>query len=473
MSSSPKFHLSPNPFVFSPGDFDGASGAISPPVTVRRPGLDTLRVVATLLVVMLHAGVPYSVAAMPGLTWPVRHTATSPTVDVIFWSIEGAIMPLFFLISGYGAAQSFSTKPDRFLATRWRRLGWPLLGAAAVLLPIELYVWLLGWAADGQIPLRKLQSLKLGPFHENLWGLSHLWYLEYLLIFSAGLWAIGRLAATGWLAATGRLFSPLSPASGERVRERGLSFGTSTPLPNPLPLKGRGDKAVELRHFHFIRRLGFIIVNWPLVLFSSVALTLWIALEVVVGFQHSFFPVPAKFVFSGLFFAAGVAEFHRPSRSFASPMTQLAVSGLIFLAAFPLLHRQAAQPLVGLDRCVLAVCLAAYAVLVTQAAWQMAVSTSRPVSPAVSYLTGASFWTYLVHHPLVAIWQIGLRPTGWPALLQFALCTAGTLAMTLAAYEVLVRRTWLSEFLDGRAAVPPIPGDEPTVPVELPARRAA
>jgi glucan biosynthesis protein C len=397
----------------------GPLRALSLPVHGRRPGLDVLRVAATLLVVMLHAGVPYAVAPLPGLAWPVRHPAPSPFVDLIFWSIEGAIMPLFFLLSGYGAAQTLHSRPDQFLASRWRRLGWPFLAAAVVLLPVELYVWLLGWAADGQISLRKLRSLKLGPFHQDLWGFSHLWYLEYLLLYSWLLWAAHRF--------------------GKRmIHDRVLANATLLRSSATAPM---------------------------LLVFA--AAVLWCAPEVVVGFQHSFFPVPAKFVFSGLFFAAGVAEFHRPSQLPWSTAAVWSVAGLLMLTALPLIHRQAASPLAGTDRVILALCLAVYAVLVTQAAWRQAQAAALRPSAIVDYLARASFWTYLVHHPVTAIWHIGLRPTGWPAMVQFTVSTLGTLAITLAGYEVLVRRTRLGQLLDGRPAAPVVP------PKTKPLRRAA
>ncbi len=388
------------------------ANAVSPQEMCRRSGLDTLRVVATLLVVMLHAGVPYTVAPMPGLTWPVGHAATSPVVDLVFWSIEGAIMPLFFLLSGYGAAQSLSTKPDTFLSSRWRRLGWPLVAAAVVILPVEIYVWSLGWAANGELSLKRMISLKLGPLHRDLWGLSHLWYLEYLLLYSALLWTGRRVLETTLLRSVAKMPS----------------------------------------------------------LFLATAAVLWIAPEVIVGFQHSFVPVPAKFTFSGLFFAAGVAEFHRPMRRALPTNSTCLAAGIVLLSVLPLIHRQAAAPLAGVERLVLVLCLTTYTVLILRAAWNWAMSVTQPTSPLVDYLSRASFWTYLVHHPLAAIWHIGLRPTGWPAMVQFTLCTVGTLAISLASYEVLVRRTWLGAFLDGRRT---IPATSPAEQVDVPLRRAA
>lgn len=404
--------------------------AVSPSVSRRLPGLDWLRVGATFLVVLLHAGVPYTVAPMPGLTWPVRHTVTSSVVDCVFWGIEGAIMPLFFLLSGYGAAHTLHSHPDRFLANRWRRLGWPFVGAAAVVLPIELYLWMLGWVADGLISPVKFRSLSLGPWHRNLWGFSHLWYLEYLLIYSVLLWAGVR-----WLE----------------------------------------KKPVDDRR-HLSNVLNAHRTTW---MFLASVAVLWWTPEVIVGFQHHFLPVPPKFLFSGLFFLAGVAEFHRPSHPSWTISTKASFAAWIFVSALPLIHLQVDSPLQGPLRFVLASCLATYTWLVLAAAWQWGMSATQPASVRLTYLAKASFWTYLVHHPLVAVWQIGLRTTEWPALIQFAICSLGTVALSLASYEVLVRRTWLGHFLEGLPQRPlsPVPAssERPTIaePETVPLRRAA
>ena len=63
----------------------------------RLAGLDRVRALAALGVVLLHACVPYLRHPMPGLTWPIRDT-TSATVDWLFWSIEVFIMPVFLIV---------------------------------------------------------------------------------------------------------------------------------------------------------------------------------------------------------------------------------------------------------------------------------------------------------------------------------------------------------------------------------------
>jgi hypothetical protein len=60
-----------------------------------------------------------------------------------------------------------------------------------------------------------------------------------------------------------------------------------------------------------------------------------------------------------------------------------------------------------------------------------------------------------VHHPVVAICQIALRPTGWPALIQFALTAGATLAVCWVSYQWLVRPTVIGVLLNGGSSAKP------------------
>lgn len=405
---------------------------IDPP-TVRIPdrhsGLDALRGVATVLVVVLHAAVPYTAVAMPGLTWPVRQHGQSPLVDGLFWTIEGAIMPLFFWMSGYGAVRSLNAHGlGAFLRLRWARIGVPLLLGIAVILPCELYVWMLGWVVQGELPAYKLRTLCLGPYHRDLWGLSHLWYLEYLLLFC------GMLAAAKWT------------------------------------LGGYFEREHEAHH-----RRRAILADWwnsparvaVLAVLSSAIL--WWQPKIVVGFQHSFFPVLGKCGFSGLFFSAGMmtAASGRASTRWGWP--RMLLSPFALWAVLPLVHADARGAVAGADRIVLATGLGCYAAFMTTGAWDWAYRYQMKSGPVIRLVAASSYWTYLTHHPLTAVWHIALRDSGLAVEVQCVLTVAGTLAWCMASYVVLVRKTWIGAILEGRSAIPKTPTAEAAVPL----RRAA
>ena len=90
-------------------------------------GLDGLRAFSALGVVLLHACVPYARHPMPGLAWPV-HDGSSGIVDLVLWSIELFIMPVFLVIAGFFAYRGLQRHGETTLVRqRARRLLIPLL----------------------------------------------------------------------------------------------------------------------------------------------------------------------------------------------------------------------------------------------------------------------------------------------------------------------------------------------------------
>ena len=67
----------------------------------------------------------------------------------------------------------------------------------------------------------------------------------------------------------------------------------------------------------------------------------------------------------------------------------------------------------------------------------------------IRYLADASYWSYLIHLPVVIGLQSAVMswPESWPA--KFALVLATTLIVILASYHLLVRTTALGRMLNG------------------------
>ncbi len=231
----------------------------------RELGPDLVRCIACILVVLLHAGVPYLVHPMPGLVWVVTDTP-SQAVDAIFWTIEVFVMPLFLLLSGfYGWNALKKDSSSQFLKSRVKRLLRPLLFGVLVILPIDLYLWTFGLIVQGHFSLVKLRSLKIpSPWGDQIWGLSHLWYLLYVFLYAAVLWCGYR-----WLRR--------SRMSTRTIQQR---------------ITALFDWFLQPTHL-------------ALALFATGVVTLAIAPEVVYGFQHAFWPIPTKWIYSGTFFAGG------------------------------------------------------------------------------------------------------------------------------------------------------------------------
>jgi glucan biosynthesis protein C len=148
--------------------------------------LDWLRVIAILVVFLFHCAKIFDYH-----TTDVFNTVRSPVLSAFLEFNFLWLMPLFFAVSG--AAVFFSLKPKRaslFVKSRITRLLIPLVVVGTFLInPLYIYAirFFSGQAGGG--------FFKWYPkFFDGVWGFggnfaplgqgTHLWYLEYLLIFS-------------------------------------------------------------------------------------------------------------------------------------------------------------------------------------------------------------------------------------------------------------------------------------------------
>lgn len=352
--------------------------------------------------VLLHSCVPYLQRPMPGLAWPVKDSA-STVVDFGFWWIELFIMPLFLVIAGFLAWRSLQRSGAAALVkNRARRLLAPLLFGLVVVLPLDLYCWVLGWVAEGLVEPVKLKSLKFdGVIDRDLWGLSHLWFLQYLFLYVVGV-AAAVFAQQRW---------------------------------------------------KFLKRIRLNLPALTTIVLLAGSLVLYVRPEVVWGFQHAFLPVPSKWFYSGLFFAFGAAlAAHDGQLAWLKRRSQqLVVPAILLSVAAVLLGRWylASDGSPQLARILLAALTCGSGLLVTLALIGVAVSRIQRVPPSVQYLAAASFWIYLIHHPLLGLVQLDLK---WlvPGAYPVAKTTAAFLivsGISLLSYEGFVRRTALGRWL--------------------------
>lgn len=395
-------------------DVVSPSATERPTVPPRMYGFEYVRAAAVIGVVALHAGVPYLVHPMRGLCWPIRDHA-SYTVDWAFWSIEVVIMPLFLVLAGFLAWKTLIRRgPRGLIANRARRLLLPLAAGCLVILPLDLHIWVLGWVAEGWVEPIKLRSFKFdSEIDRDLWGTSHLWFLQYLFLYVT------------LLALAGRWLHPSQPAG---------SLLAQTKKPRLWKRLAHSER---------------LIAGSLLALASTV---LALRPEVVWGFQHSFLPVPSKWLYSGLFFVGGAVlaqrdpYLHRLGRA-ADRIVGPALLLTIAAVAVGRWHLAGgATPLASLALGVLTVSAAA-AVTTSVLGWSAL--AARPAPVAVQYLAAASFWVYLVHHPLLGLIHIDLQwllPQG-NSLFKALVALSLSLTLSLLMYESLVRKTALGRVL--------------------------
>ncbi len=410
------------------------------PQSNRSLGPDLVRALAAILVVYLHAGVAYLNHPMPGLVWSTQDTPSS-VVSHFFWSIELFIMPLFLLLAGFFAYRSWIASGDvGLIRSRARRLLVPMLAAAVVLLPIDYLIWLVGWVIDGSLSADRIWPPKFPrDMRQHLFGFAHLWFLLYVFLYCVVLAGFGLIRQ--------RAFARPGEEATASVEPSGGRFGKSSQalfaLACALPLIG--------------------------------TCVLWWAPEVVFGFQHAFMPVASKWLYSGTFFFGGVAMAAiDPRMSFATAKAErlIGVGAVCGVAAILLgqwaIERADSTSLAMEIGLVARVSLASLTVV---SAWTTSlglIGLGNLASPillqrpqarrAIAYLAAASFWIYLVHHPIVALLHIDLKLVlpGFSPLAKSLIVTLVALGIAIASYEVMIRGRVLGRVLglDGSAQRP-------------------
>jgi len=154
--------------------------------------LDNLRYLMVLLVLVLHAAIPYS-NFVPW--WCVKvPNAQAVFFDVVILILDVFLMPVLFFIAGYFAILSFQKKGLRvFLRRKFKRLGLPLLIAIPIVSPTFSYIHHVtrnGFSAHLNFGIywvnymKTIADLPLGIMTSiDQFSQSHLWFMSLLLIF--------------------------------------------------------------------------------------------------------------------------------------------------------------------------------------------------------------------------------------------------------------------------------------------------
>lgn len=346
-------------------------------------GVTFARAAAIAMVVVLHAAIPYAMAELPSLKWHVREPG-GRVFDVIFWACYACATPLFSALAGFLAAGSVA----RHGAAPWARqravrLGMPLAVGTMVVLPLTYLVWLQGWTARGLAQPAHLLMGNFAPGLERaLWGLGHLWYLEYVLLLSLGYGLLCRAWGRG-------------EASDERVYP-GRALGAGALL---------------------------------------AAMILMIEPGVMLDFRNSFVPDVPKLAYHGVFFGVGAALWaHRDDCGRARRLGWVALP--LAAVTFWLLvtridaGRGGCEPWLG-------VVGSAYAwSAIAGVVWLGLVLRSGRVIRAIS---GASFTAYILHLPVLAAAQLMLMGVGVGPWLKFGAGVGVTLGVCLALHAWLSR----------------------------------
>lgn len=379
---------------------ESASAAVG-----RLHGLDALRGIMMVVVVIGHSACAYAIA-IPD--WPIVYQPSIPLSLVPYFNMIFGIT-VFLLISGFAGRAQCERRGDlQFLKDRALRIALPL----AVFWPIVRYAYaaMSAWGdhkirASGGVPPPH-------PWNDALLSWAHLWFL--LLLFQLCVLAYG-------------------------VRR--------LPLAGIMPIVDRAVAAM------FATRLAPFVLAIPFTL-ATTFVTGWIPWfgmpTPAIGF------IPNIFAFSAYAtaFAAGWVLHRQPE--YLRGLKNVCISNLligfaIMPAQFALMWFMPPQdPTPILWRFALG---GSYALMT----WFLSLGLlgaalrwlDRP-GTIMSALNASAYWIFLVHMPLVWAIQIALFGVPGPAEGKFLLNVIVTLTVLYGSYVLLVRGTWIDSWLNNR-----------------------
>ncbi len=332
------------------------------------------------IVVATHAAISFMVTP---IGWAIQDRSRSLGVDALVWTIRAFIMPLFFWLSGYFARTVYLRGGYRgFIRHRVRRIIAPL---ALALVPMSIAVealWRWG-AAHAARPEVAAEIPKLEASRLPL-TLGHLWYLYYLLIVSAAAIVVVE--------------------GSRRTRVRAIDARAIIPVVTAVTVT-------------------------PLVVAGV------LQLDTPLGFGLD----PGVALYFAAFFAWGWMVHARPVQleryvSFAWVSTGAAV--LLLATIVPTLlataHASGGRaPLYAI------LATGALTVALTIAFLGLCVRYARRRHRAIEAAADASYWTYVVHFPLVILLQIALASVPWPGPVKYLVIVGVTLVTCALGYAAI------------------------------------
>jgi glucan biosynthesis protein C len=377
----------------------------------RYHALDSLRASMMLLGIWLHTVVGYSNDG----GWPYKDAHPTAIYNWTLALIHTFRMPLFFVMAGFFGALLWERGKLRFVRNRMERILAPFALFWAGMFPVVLWMaaYSKNWGhADGVS--RATRYLTSGAFLEKPHPL-HMWFLEYLLIlYGVGFAVVGMLelaARRPWLAAR---FAGLNGVY------RAILGTVWRPVVFAIPSAG----VLMLMRGAFLEDPpGFLPVP-----------------RIVLAYTIPFF-------FGWLLYRN--RDLLDTFRRHAGKQTILALAILVAWMMFvaPIQNRAEYWVWVKPLRAVAGALILWLLVFGLTGAFLRYCNRERPFA---RYLADASYWMYLMHMPVVMVFQMALAPLAWPAAVKVPIVVMLSFPTLALSYDVLVRATWVGALLNGR-----------------------
>ncbi|MEV6494968.1 acyltransferase [Actinoplanes sp. NPDC051633] len=383
----------------------------------RRPELDAIRLVVVIGLVFFHSALVFD----PQADFYVRNRDTTPVTTVL--AALGVVwaMPVLFLIAGLGAWHSLRRRgPAGFATERLLRLGVPLLFVTVALTPIpqwlrrrsdpgydESYPRFLRRFFDVHLEWPRFPFVLQGPDFET----GHLWFVLLLLTFSLLL----APAAGGALGARpARVVDRMAEAV---VRRRGLVLLPAVPVAAVCALFG-----IEQGYGVWSRAAYLLFFGYGLLLAADERFR--------TAMRRAAKPAAVL----------GVALFAAAMAGFASVDDPLTAMTLLATGA---------RGLYGLAGWCWLVAILGF----SDRPQRAATARTRPQQPrAYRRLAAVALPFYLLHQPIIVIVADQVVRLPAPILVKYVIIVAASLALTIAACDLVVRRTRVTRVLFGMRA---------------------
>ena len=390
---------------------------VSTPPHARMDFLDAARAFALLLGIVFHAGLSF-VPIFIG--WAVMDVSTSPAVSSFTLVSHSFRMPLFFLMAGYFGRMIFHRKGAlAFVRTRFQRVALPFALGWFVLYPAIVSGWVVGaQSLTGDVDVLAALRAGLQAFEalpSALWTGTHLWFLYYLLLAQAGVLALrGAADLAGVHSVAGRW------ADATMSRLIGASWIGWLVLALPVGaalwfMDGWGmdtpDRSLRLHLPALLIYGGFCLFGWLLHRHPE--------------FVHRFAAITPGRLLVAVGCIAVALALTDYQYEIGHPQWSWIRGG--FIAAYAVMMWALVAVTLGLAKRML----------------------DRP-NAVVRYISDASYWLYLVHLPIVVWLQVVFAewPLHWS--LKLPAISLITIALSLLAYDLLVRDTWIGTTINGR-----------------------
>lgn len=372
----------------------------------RRYELDWLRVLAVLLLIYFHSARVFDLG-----DFYVKNHALSNGMEGFVAFVSLWFMPLFFFIAGAAAFYALKKRTGRqFLSERAKRLGIPFVFGMLVIVPPQIFTvylqkpgnpasYIAFWKFQFSVaPLTQFTAGKVGDalITAYTWETGHLWFILYLLIFC--LLALPLLKSIR----DGRLRGP----------------------------------SERLAAFCERRRWGILLVAIIMIATNMIALPLPLT------FQRLFLVVP--FVLGFLVYSdprfGKATDANRRRALWLALVTTTLLAVVVGVGGFDVSGTAAIfwGAWIGLETWLWLVAIVGYG--------RKALNFHNRV---LEYANEGSYPFYILHQTVIVILALGIIDLEVPLLVKYLLLTTASLVLTLAMYDVLVRRWRPVRFLFG------------------------